>query len=141
MSLDIEVLEISDFNFYQLASEQINPFETITLNALFSKERRSCCSHVAVAKQNEGLVGISTLSKDGGLNSNQPAITGFWVVPAMRRAGIGLQLLNASVDWILERWIKDTQKIRINAISPEMGALVESLDEQRRELVDLRKLY
>lgn len=119
----------------QFVTSLFDSQETVTAAALlFGGDRWQYVDHVAVAKQDEQLMGLASLAPCDELGEGAPQIIGIWVSRSYRRRGYGVAMLKALSEESQRRYGQ------VPSIYPvtEAGARLCLAAKQESVLLDVR---
>jgi GNAT superfamily N-acetyltransferase len=98
---------------------------------LLGGDRWNAITHAAVAEVGKEIVGIATIAPKGE-QSGEPTIVALYVWKEWRRRGIGTRLLEAAIEWMVERGLAP---IRVDALSPVALGVIQKLSAELREKI------
>lgn len=111
------------------AKRDIMQADMLSFALLFSDDRWSHVTHVAIARDEAGtLIGFASLAMHGEDGESTPEIIGVWVHAEHRRQGVGTRLLIRCVDEATR--LGAQQPVRIMGVSTEGHALARRAQEQ-----------
>jgi GNAT superfamily N-acetyltransferase len=108
---------------------------SLAVGVLLSGDRWLCVDHVLVAKVDNNIAGIVTIAEHGETGNGTPAIVALYVRKDYRNHGIGFNLLNSAVDYMIK--YKMTP-IRMDILNPKVIKLIEKLPEEKRACLDIK---
>lgn len=110
--------------------EKLHSKPSMALGVLLAGDRWSCVTDVIVAKVSDEIVGIATIALHGEQMSGEPTIVALYVLPEYRGRGIGFQLLEATVDYMLS---KGLEPIRVDVLNSKVLRLISRLPAEKRQ--------
>jgi GNAT superfamily N-acetyltransferase len=90
---------------------------------------------VLVAKVNNNIAGIVTIAEHGETGNGIPAIVALYVKKDYRNHGIGFNLLNAAIDYMVKHKMTP---IRIDILNPKVIRMVEKLPDEKKAYLDIK---
>lgn len=103
---------------------------SMALGILLAGDRWSCVTEVAVAMINDKIVGIATIAPDGEQMSGKPTIVAIYVLYEHRKAGVGYQLFETAVDYMLS---KELEPIRVDVMNSKVLRMINRLPIEKRQ--------
>jgi len=107
---------------------------SMALGILLAGDRWSCIRKVVVAKVDDKIVGIATIAPEGEERSGEPTIVAIYVLHEHRSYGIGYQLLEAAIDYILS---KGLEPIRLDIVGSKASRMIERLSIEKRQKLNV----
>lgn len=111
---------------------------SVALATMLAGDRWSCVTEVVIAKMRNGkIVGIATIAAEGEQLNGEPSIVAIYVLHEHRASGIGYQLLEATIDYMLS---KGLEPIRIDVLHSKILKMIARLPiekQQKLHVVDL----
>lgn len=101
---------------------------------LLGGDRWSCIDEVALANVDGEIVGIATIAPNGEEMSGTPTIVAIYVAHGSRSSGIGCELLEAAVDYMLS---KGLEPIRIDVMNSKVSRLIDRLSTEKRQRISV----
>lgn len=97
---------------------------------LLAGDRWSCIETTVVAKFEDKIVGIATVAPNGEEMNGEPTVVTIYVLHEYRASGVGYQLLEAAVDYMLS---KGLEPIRVDAINSKVLRIIDRLPIEKRQ--------
>lgn len=101
---------------------------------LLGGDRWSCVDEVALATVDGEIVGIATIAPNGEMMDGQPTIVAIYVAHDHRQSGVGFELLEASVDYMLA---KGLTPIRIDVMNSKVSRMIDRLSMEKRQRISV----
>lgn len=105
---------------------------SVALATLLAGDRWSCVTEVVAAKLADEIVGIATIAPNGEQMSGEPTIVAIYVLRECRGSGIGYQLLEAAVDYMLS---KGLEPIRVDILHSKVSRMINRLPIEKRQKI------
>ncbi|MBT9174137.1 MAG: hypothetical protein DDT21_02548 [Syntrophomonadaceae bacterium] len=129
---EIQVLPKADVAEWVHKLHTMRP--SMALGTLLAGDRWACVTEVVVAKVEGEIVGIATIAPKGEQMSGEPTIVAIYVSHEHRGRGIGYQLLEAAVDYMLS---KGLEPIRLDVLNSKMWRLIARLPAEKRQKLNV----
>ena len=131
-TIEIRIVPKAEAAEWVWSLHRIRP--SMALGTLLAGDRWSCVSEAAIAEEEGKIVGIATIAPEGEQMSGEPAIVGLYVLHQYRGRGIGYQLLEAAVDYMLSKGLKP---IRLDVVNSRVLRMVERLPAGKRQKLNV----
>ncbi len=105
---------------------------SMALGLLLGGDRWSCVDEVALATVDGEIVGIATIAPQGEEMNGIPTIVAIYVLHKHRSSGIGYELLEASVDYMLA---KGLEPIRIDIMNSKVSRMIGRLPIEKQQKI------
>lgn len=102
----------------------------MALGMLLAGDRWSCVEEVVLATVDGEIVGIATIAPKGEQMSGEPTIVAIYVVHEHRASGIGYELLEVAIDYMLS---KGLAPIRVDAMNSKVSRMIDRLPAEKRQ--------
>ena len=103
---------------------------SMALGLLLGGDRWLCVDEVALATVDDMIVGIATIAPEGEMRDGEPTIVAIYVLHEHRASGVGYELLEATVDYMLS---KGLAPIRIDAMNSKVSRMINRLPAEKRQ--------
>lgn len=107
---------------------------SMALGLLLGGDRWLCVDEVALATVDHAVVGIATIAPEGEMRDGEPTIVAIYVLHEHRASGVGYELLEATVDYMLS---KGLEPIRIDAMNSKVSRMVDRLPAEKRQKISV----
>ncbi len=107
---------------------------SMAMGLLLAGDRWSCVDEVALATVDGEIVGIATIAPQGEMMEGVPTIVAIYVLHGHRHRGIGYELLEAAVDYMLA---KGLEPIHIDSINSKVSRMIDRLPMEKRQKISV----
>lgn len=90
-------------------------------------------TEVVAAKLDGEIVGIATIAPEGEQMSGEPTIVAIYVLREYRSSGVGYQLLEAAVDYMLS---KGLEPIHVDIFNSKVSRSIARLQIEKRQKIN-----
>lgn len=105
---------------------------SMVLEHLFSGDRWSCVDELVVATVDGEIIGIATIAPQGAMASI--TMVAIYVLPDYRQMGIGFNLLEAVVDYLL---LKGINPIRFEVMNSRVLRMIDRLPAEKWQKISV----
>jgi GNAT superfamily N-acetyltransferase len=101
---------------------------------LFIGDRINCVDKVAVAIIDENIAGLATIAPNGEADCGEPTIVALYVLKEHRQTGLGLQLLEAAINYMIDEGLTP---IHIDALTTTMLRLAGRVTANKQQCLNV----
>ena len=129
---NIRIVSKTEVEGWVYSLHTTNP--NVALGMLFAGDRWSCVKEVVLASVDDKIIGIATIAPKGEVINGDPTIVAVYVIRDFRSSGIGYELLETSVDYMIS---KGMVPIRIDVMNSKVFRMIKRLPIEKQEILSI----